>query len=99
MYIGFDFGTIQEAQYSNREYVCGSTNILLLALTRGFMKLHENLHPSASNQKITENHIGMVLQHGMQKHSRNLMYTEMIAKRIQQKNGNRTGHLEKSDNE
>ena len=51
MYVGFDFGTIQDAQYFNKEYVSGSTNILLLALTRGFMKLYENLHTSVHNLK------------------------------------------------
>ncbi len=50
MYIGFDFGTIQDAEYFNKEYVSGSTNILHLALTRGFIKLYENIHTSAHNQ-------------------------------------------------
>ena len=53
MCIGFDFGTIQDAEYFNDEYVSGSTNILLLVLTRGFMKLYENMHTSVHNQKRT----------------------------------------------
>lgn len=54
MYIGFDFGTIQDAQYCNKGYVSGSTNLLLLALTRGLLKLHKNLCTLEHNQEDYE---------------------------------------------
>lgn len=42
MYIGFSWGTIIDGGYGDRMTVCGSTNILLLALTRGLVKIAQN---------------------------------------------------------
>ncbi len=46
MYIGFSWGTIIDAGYADQSVVSGSTNTLLLALTRGLVKLAENSNKS-----------------------------------------------------
>jgi len=42
MYLGFCFKTIIDAGYADERVVQGSTNILLMALTRGFVQLAKN---------------------------------------------------------
>jgi len=42
MYLGFCFKTIIDAGYADDRFVQGSTNILLMALTRGFVQLAKN---------------------------------------------------------
>lgn len=44
MYVGFCFGALLDVGYSSQNWVTGSRNVLLLALTRGFIKLSDNLY-------------------------------------------------------
>jgi len=43
MYLGFCFGTLLDIGYSSPNFVTGYRNVMLLALTRGFIQLYDNL--------------------------------------------------------